>query len=36
LARQGFLPPRVIESIALVASGHSFATDISDVALIVE
>lgn len=36
LARQGFLPPRVIESIALVASGHSFATDISDVAIIVE
>lgn len=36
LARQGFLPPRVIESITLVGSGHSFTTDISDVALIVE
>jgi hypothetical protein len=36
LARQGSLPPRVIESIALIASGHSFSTDISDVALVVE
>ncbi|MFO7664274.1 MAG: FecR domain-containing protein [Chloroflexota bacterium] len=36
LARQGSLPPRVIESIALVASGHSFVTEISDIALIAE
>lgn len=36
LASQGFLPPRTIESVTLVASGHSFATEVSDVALIVE
>lgn len=36
LARQGYLPPRVIESLTLVGSGHAFTTDISDVALIVE
>ena len=34
LARQGALPPRQIESISLVASGHSFITDVMDVALI--
>ncbi len=36
LASQGFLPPRTIESVTLVGSGHTFATDVSDVALIVE
>jgi hypothetical protein len=36
LARQGFLPPRFIQSITLVASGHTFETHVSDVALIVE
>lgn len=36
LAGQGFLPPRFIESITLVGSGHSFITEVSDVALIVE
>jgi len=36
LARQGALPPILIESVSLVASGHSFATEIVDVAFIVE
>lgn len=36
LASQGALPPRFIESVSLVASGHAFVTDISDIALIVE
>jgi hypothetical protein len=36
LARQGALPPRSIESISLIASGHSFATEVIDVALMVE
>lgn len=36
MASQGMLPPRFIESITLVGSGHSFTTEISDVALIVE
>ena len=36
LASQGALPPRFIESITLVGSGHSFVTDVSDVAIIVE
>jgi hypothetical protein len=36
LARDGALPPRFIESITLVASGHTFETAVSDVALIVE
>jgi hypothetical protein len=36
LASQGFLPPRFIESVTLVGSGHSFTTEISDVSLIVE
>jgi hypothetical protein len=35
LARQGALPPRRIESISLIASGHSFATEIVDVAIMV-
>lgn len=36
LARQGFLPPRFIQRISLIASGHTFETEIADVALIVE
>ena len=36
LARQGALPPSLIESVSLVASGHSFVTEIVDVAFIVE
>lgn len=36
MASQGILPPRYIESVTLVGSGHSFATEVSDVALIVE
>ncbi len=36
LASQGFLPPRHIESVTLVGSGHTFTTEVSDVALIVE
>jgi hypothetical protein len=36
IASQGFLPPRVIESVTLAASGHSFVTEVSDIALIVE
>lgn len=36
LATQGFLPPRYIESVTLVGSGHGFTSEISDVALIVE
>lgn len=36
MASQGMLPPRYIESITLVGSGHSFTTEISDVSLIVE
>jgi hypothetical protein len=34
LARQGAAAPRQIESLSLVASGHSFITDVIDVALI--
>lgn len=33
LARQGSPPPRFIEDVSLVSSGHSFAVDIIDVAL---
>jgi hypothetical protein len=33
LARQGYLPPRIIESISLVASGHSFSVEVMDLAL---
>ncbi len=36
LARQGAVPPRSIENISLIASGHSFATEIIEVALMVE
>jgi hypothetical protein len=36
LASQGALPPRFIESVMLVGSGHSFVTEVADVALIVE
>ncbi len=36
LARQGAVPPRTIESISLIASGHSFATEVIDVALMVK
>ena len=36
MASQGALPPRYIESVTIVGSGHSFVTDILDVALIVE
>lgn len=36
LAVQGFLPPRYIESVTLVGSGHTFTSEVSDVALIVE
>lgn len=36
LASQGFLPPLFIESVTLVGSGHSFVTEVSDVALVVE
>ncbi len=33
LARQGFRPPRRLNSISLIAAGHTFETDIIDVAL---
>jgi hypothetical protein len=36
LARQGMLPPRQIESVSLIASGHSFVTEILEVALMAE
>jgi len=36
LAVQGFLPPRYIESVTLVGSGHTFTTEVSDIALVVE
>lgn len=36
LASQGALLPRLIESLTLVGSGHSFTTEVSDVAMIVE
>lgn len=36
IARQGALPPRTIESISLIASGHSFATEIIDVAFMID
>jgi hypothetical protein len=34
LARQGFPAPRFIEDISLVSSGHTFAIDVLDVALV--
>lgn len=36
LARQGFLPPRTIESVTIVGSGHSFAIEVLEVALVAE
>lgn len=36
LASQGFLPPRNIESVSIVASGHSFTSEVSDISLIVD
>jgi hypothetical protein len=36
LARQGRLPPRFIESISLVFSGHTFEVEVGDVALLAE
>lgn len=36
LASQGVLPPRYIESVTIVGSGHSFTTEVSDLAMIVE
>lgn len=36
LARQGFLPPRTIENVSIVGSGHSFTTEILEVALVAE
>lgn len=36
LAQQGFLPPRFIESVSLVGSGHSFISEVADISLIVE
>ncbi len=36
LARQGFNPPSFIESLSLIASGHSFEVDVIDVALIAQ
>lgn len=35
LARQGFLPPRFIESIELVASGHAFEVEVLNVDMLV-
>jgi hypothetical protein len=34
IARQGNIPPRFIESIILVASGHSFEIEVVDIALL--
>ncbi|NJN55477.1 MAG: hypothetical protein HC804_12420 [Anaerolineae bacterium] len=36
LARHGRLPPRYIESITLVFSGHAFEVEVADVALLAE
>ncbi|RMG95214.1 MAG: hypothetical protein D6706_12710 [Chloroflexi bacterium] len=36
LARQGLLPPRFINSVSLIASGHSFEVEVVDVALLAE
>lgn len=36
LARQGLLPPRYVDSISLVGSGHSFISEVADVSLIIE
>jgi len=34
IARQGFPPPRFIDDISLVSSGHTFGIDVLDVALV--
>jgi hypothetical protein len=34
IARQGYLPPRFIESVILVSSGHSFEIEVVDIALL--
>jgi hypothetical protein len=36
IARQGRIPPRFIESIILVSSGHSFEIEVVDIALLAE
>lgn len=36
LARQGFNPPSFIESLSLIASGHSFEVDVIEVALMAQ
>ncbi len=36
IARQGRIPPRFIESIILVSSGHSFEVEVVDIALLAE
>ncbi|MCA9933781.1 MAG: hypothetical protein H6662_10360 [Ardenticatenaceae bacterium] len=36
LQRKGFLPPRRIKSISVMASGHSFAVEILDISLLAE
>lgn len=36
LARHGRLPPRFIESISLVFSGHTFEVEVGDIAILVE
>lgn len=36
LARQGFLPPRFIDSVELVASGHSFEVEVVNVDLLAQ
>ena len=33
LARQGYLPPRLIESVSIVSSGHAFRVEVMDVSL---
>ena len=36
LARHGRLPPRFIESVSLIFSGHSFEVEVGDIALLAE
>jgi len=36
LGRHGRLPPRFIESISLVFSGHTFEVEVGDIAILVE
>lgn len=33
LARQGYLPPRMIESVSIISSGHGFEVEVMDVSL---